>query len=172
MGNYLMAFGALIIFSVFSLITNKSLINNKKVAMESSYIITATSLAQSVIEEAKTKAFDENTILGSISLKNSLSPYPLGPNSESVPSPDTLINNSFKSMSIFDDVDDYNNYYRIVNSPLSGKNYINVRVYYADSTAPYDSISGKSWNKKMTVTITNPFISIPVVQYYIFSYYK
>src|ERR1035437_487236 len=104
-----MAFGALVIFSVFSLITNKSLINNKKVAMESDFIITATSLAQSVIEEAKTKAFDEKTLSDTVTLVSSLSAT-LGPDAgETIsPSPDVMdaVKNSFKSAHNYDDIDD------------------------------------------------------------------
>jgi hypothetical protein len=174
MGNYLLAFGALVIFSVFSLITNKSLINNKKVAMQSSYIITATSLAQSVIEEAKTKAFDEKSVLDTVTVLGSLTTAAnLGPDAgETVsPSPDVMdaVKYSFKSVLKYDDVDDYKGYLRVVNTPLSGFDTVKVQVYYVNST--YDSTATPTWYKKMTVTVTSPFISIPVVQTYIFSYY-
>jgi hypothetical protein len=175
MGNYLMAFGALIIFSVFSLITNKSLINNKKVAMQSDYIITATSLAQSVIEEAKIKAFDEKTKADTVTLTSSLTiPASLGPETGETFSPSTdvmdAVKNSFKSSLFYDDVDDYNGYKRVVNNPLSGIDSVKVQVYYVNSS--YDSTGTRTWYKKMTVTVTSPYISIPVVQSYIFSYYK
>src|ERR1035437_1780887 len=133
-----MAFGALVIFSVFSLITNKSLINNKKVAMQSDYIITATSLAQSVIEEAKIKAFDEKTLKDTVTLVTSLSTT-LGPDAGETfsPSIDVMdaVKNSFQSSLKYDDVDDYNVYKRVVNTPLSGIDSVKVQVYYVNPTS-------------------------------------
>ena len=174
MGNYLMVFGALIIFTVFSLLANKSVINNKQVAMQSNFIITATSLAQSVIEEAKIKAFDEKTKADTVTLVTSLSTT-LGPDAGETlsTSPDVMdaVKNSFQSAFKYDDVDDYNGYRRIVNTNLSGIDSIKVQVCYVNVTPPYDSTGSRTWCKKMIVTVTNPFISIPVVQSYIFSYY-
>jgi hypothetical protein len=171
MGNYLLAFGALVIFSIFSLISNSSIVNNKKVALESEFIITATSLAQSVIEEAKNKAFDQMTIVDTVTVPASLSTI-LGPDNaseKSVPSFDTIINNTFKSASLYNDVDDYNGYKRIVNSPFSPTDTIKVRVSYCSGTSPYDTSGTKSFYKRMTVTVTSyPSISIPIVSTYIF----
>jgi hypothetical protein len=175
MGNYLLAFGALVIFSVFSLIANQSIVNNKKVAMESQFIITATSLAQSVIEEAKNKAFDANATTDTITVVGSLSSTmaPEGSENSSVPLPDYILNNSFRSASFYNDIDDYNGYSRVVTTPFSGTNTITVQVAYANSTSPYDVTGTKTWCKKMTVTVTSPFISLPggVVLTYIFTYH-
>jgi hypothetical protein len=174
MGNYLMAFGALIIFGIFSLLTNKSLLNNKKVAMESEFIITATSLGQSVIEEAKNKAFDEKTLSDTVTVVNSLSTTlgPDGSEATNVTLPDNMVNNSFRSANFYNDVDDYNGYRRIVNTPLSGVDTIRVQVVYVNQTSPYGVSAGKTWCKRMTVTVTSAFISVPIALTYIFSYYK
>jgi hypothetical protein len=168
-----MAFGALVIFSIFTLITNRTLINNKKLSYESQFIISASSLAQSVIEEAKNKAFDEKTISTSVTDTSGLTNYSvLGPEL-TFSLPDTMSKNSFKSAALYNDIDDYNKYRRIVNDSISGNNSISVKVFYVDISNPDDTIgtTHNTWYKKMMVTVNNPFISIPIELTYIFSYY-
>ena len=149
------------------------IVNNKKIAMESEFIITATSLGQSVIEEAKNKAFDEKTLSDTVTVVGSLSSTlgREGSESASVPLPDNLLNNTFRSAVFYDDIDDYNGYKRIVNTPLSGNDTINVQVAYVNQSSPYAVNANRTWCKKMTVTVTSAFISIPVVLTYIFSYH-
>ena len=167
-----MALGGLVIFSIFSLMTNTSILNNKKIALESEFIITATSLAQSVIEEAKNKTFDQNTVTDTVTVLGSLSSTlgREGTESTNVPLPDVMTNNTFKSAIYYNDVDDYNGYTRTVNTPYSGNNSVSVQVSYVSETSPDSVSANRTWCKKMTVAVTSPLISVPIVITYVFSY--
>ena len=173
MANYLMALGGLVIFSIFSLLTNSSILNNKKIALESEFIITATSVGQSVIEEAKNKYFDQNALVDTLTVPASLSTTlgRDGSESSNVPLPDVMTNNTFKSAINYNDVDDYNGYSRTVTTPFTGTNTVNVQVSYVSQTAPDSVSASKTWCKKMTVTVTNPLISIPIALTYVFTYH-
>src|SRR5262249_34588498 len=93
--NTLLAVGALIIFSTFLSSSDKLMIMNTQLAEQNEYYLTALSLGQSLIAEAKTKAFDQNTVTNPVISSDSLSAV-LGTDgaSETVPSPDTLITSS------------------------------------------------------------------------------
>lgn len=174
MGNYILAIGGLIIFSIFSLITNSSIVNNKNLSMESEFVITAASLAQSVIEEAKSKSFDQQTVIDTVTVLESLSSVSgvEGLEGSQVSLPDIMSDNKFKSASFYNDVDDYNGYKRVIDLPNSCPYTISVQVNYVSSTPPYTTnVINRTWLKKMTVIVESPFITIPVVYDYVFSYH-
>jgi len=173
MGNYLIALGGLVIFSIFSLMTNSSILNNKKIALESEFVITATSIAQSIIEEAKNKSFDQNTVIDTVTVLGSLSSTlgREGSESTNVPLPDVMANNTFKSSIYYNDIDDYNGYSRTVSTPYSGNNTVSVQVSYVSQTSPDSVSASRTWFKKMTVTVTNPLISVPIALTHVFTYH-
>jgi hypothetical protein len=93
MGNHmLLTIGALLLFGTFMLTANGLMSDNKISAEQNEYAMTAISLAQSVIDEAKNKAFDEAIALNpNGTFTTSDMSTTLGRESgESVPSPDTL----------------------------------------------------------------------------------
>src|ERR1044072_1586977 len=93
--NMILAVGALIIFSTFLSSSDKLMIMNTQLAEQNEYYLTALSLGESLITEAKTKAFDQMTVTNPVTMPDSLSAV-LGTDgaSEAVPSPDTLITSS------------------------------------------------------------------------------
>src|SRR5215831_14572787 len=90
--NMMLTIGALVIFGIFLGAANKLMIGNNQVASQNEFYITAISLAQSVIDEAKTKAFDQVTVSGSVTSRSSLTlGAKLGKDgTETTPYPDTL----------------------------------------------------------------------------------
>src|SRR5437870_4607248 len=120
MGNNLMlTMGAIVLFTVFLLSANSILLDNSKIADESEYTLTAVALAQSVIDEAKMKSFDEAGIGKVLTSRDSLTaPHSLGTDTktERVTGIDVANSTGFQSMQKFDDVDDYDKYMRRVDT--------------------------------------------------------
>ena len=157
------------------------MVGNTQIAEQNEYYISAVSLAQSVIDEAKTKAFDEKTDTAAVASVDLLTaPTSLGTDgaAETVPKPDTLFPGSpytsssrgYRSTYKFNDVDDYNKYIRLVNTQRAEGFTINVKVNYADETDPDPQRMVRTYCKKMTVTVTSPFLADAVTLYYAFTY--
>jgi len=177
--NVILAVGALVIFGTFLASSNRLMTVNTQIAEQNEYYISAISLAQSIISEAKAKAFDQNTVSGSVSTVDSLS-LSLGPDgfSEYVPSTDTLITSSpydaqnpgYRSTYKFNDVDDYYGYKRLVNTPRAEGYLLTVRVTYASPTNPDSICATPTFCKKMTVSVKSPYIPDSLLLSYAFVY--
>ncbi len=178
--NIILAVGALIIFSTFLSSSDKLMIMNTQLAEQNEYYLTGLSLGESLITEAKTKAFDQNTVAGPVSVPDSMSAT-LGTDgaAEVVPSPDTLITSSpytsvtpgFRSGVKFNDVDDYNGYRRKINTQRAEGYTLSTTVVYASATYPDSTKAGtKTYCKKMTVVVKSPFIPDSISLSYAFLY--
>ena len=105
-------------------------------------------MAQAIIDEAKTKAFDQYTDTSGVTTTDGLTPFKfIGPDGAfelSVPKTDTLSTGfpynistpGFQSTFKFNDLDDYNKYTRLVNTQRAEKFSLNVKVNYASETDP------------------------------------
>ncbi|MDI6765585.1 MAG: hypothetical protein QME52_01985 [Bacteroidota bacterium] len=165
----ILVFGALIIFGILLTSSNRLLIGNAKIADENEYYISALSVAQAVLDEAKTKAFDQRTVNKLQLIPDSLTASSLlgREAGEAIPFPDTLssqspfspISRGYRSMVAFNDIDDYNGYRRLVNTPRAEGYQIFVTVSYAGETNP-DSVKFiKTFSKKMDISITSPYFA-------------
>ncbi len=180
--NMMLTICALLLFGLFALGANALTMSNSKVADRSEYSLTAISLAQSVIDEAKTKAFDERTVSARYAVPVDSFATVLGPEApgEMFGLPDSSSNGHFKSRSKYNDVDDYNNYIRIVDTPRARGYVISVLVSYAAEDNPESSTASRTTCKRMDVTVTCPAISqlnsettddaLPIRLSYVFSY--
>ena len=177
--NTILAIGAMVIFGTFLSSSNRLMTGNTQIAEQNEYYLTALSLGQSVIAEAKTKAFDQKTVTTAVSAPESLS-VTLGSDgsTESVPNPDTLITSSpyttntpgFFSNLKFNDVDDYNGYKRKVNTPRAEGYTVSAKVAYASATYPDSGKFSRTYCKKMTVTVKSPYIPDSLTVSYAFFY--
>jgi hypothetical protein len=162
----------LILLSTLFITANRFVLNQETLALQSQYVITAVSLGQSIINEAKDKSFDKITKTGSINSPNLLTaPSSLGAESdEQFSLPDTISNFTYMSSRTYDDIDDYDGYCRTVNT-VNAENYlVKAEIIYVSATCP-DSISTvRTFCKRMTVTVTSPYISIPIILSYSFTY--
>jgi len=130
------------ILSLFILSSGRIINENKRTTAESEFVVSGISLAQSLIDEIKTKSFDNNTTgdssISSPSLLTSVGL--LGPEAgENVQNPDVISssNGTFQSSTNFDDIDDYKGYIRQVSTPRLGQYMIKVtQMAYADTTNP------------------------------------
>ncbi|MEW6510984.1 MAG: hypothetical protein AB1428_08515 [Bacteroidota bacterium] len=170
--SLLLTIGSLIMLGLFMLTANGLISDNLHTAEENEYYLTALSLAQSVIDEAKSKAFDQKAIAGPISsAANLTAPVSLGPDAgESMSGPDTVTAGTFLSFSRFNDIDDYNGYQRIANTPRADGYIVSTAVEYANALYPDSSASTATYCKRMSVTVTSPYLSGPVALQYAFLY--
>jgi len=163
--NMILAFGALFIFGILLTSSNRVMIGNANIADENEYYISALSAAQAVMDEAKTKAFDQQTVNTMLFTTDSLSARLGRDAGETVPRTDTLSSETpftpasrgYRSMVTFNDVDDYNGYTRIVNTPRAEGYRIFVSVRYASETNPDLTTGAKTFCKKMDVSVTSPY---------------
>ena len=167
--NLLLSIGAVILLGAFLVAANGLLTDNMRIASEDEYILTALSLEQSIIDEAKTKAFDQATVSTPVNSAATLSV--LGRDAgESIPTPDVDGGSGFRSVTTFNDVDDYNGYVRVINTPRAGTFTVMVSVCYATETSPDVAAAGKTFCKRMSLSATNPLLTTPVSLQYIFMY--
>ena len=166
-GNYILTIGALAILSVLILSTMDILRTNYVDMTESEIIIAGLSLGQGLLDEIKTKEFDEQEIIGSTIDSPSDLSSSLGPDAgESVSDPDTSSTQAFGSLTAFDDVDDYNGYNRLVDTDGAENFILSTVVEYVSLSDPDNTSGGsRTYCKRITVTITSPFFdSVPSVQ--------
>ncbi len=154
----LLVLGAIILFGLTMLSTNRYVINQNESIIQREFEFYSISLAQSFIEEAKTKAFDEKVINAAVNAPNQLTTSnQLGPDAgETHPN--------------FDDVDDYDG---LTLTESTGRDEFDVSIavgYILDETDPETIINSRSWYKRMNVTISNPFLIQPLVLGFVFSY--
>ena len=137
---------AVVIFSFLLLQANSLILRNETVTVDHEYEKTAIAVAQSIIDEAKTLAFDNNMEPNNIP-QDFTAPGQLG--------------KSNVARHLFTAFDDFNGYDEPLSTPL-GDYRVVVTVTYFDygigSVPEYEDGSeddGKSTSKRMTVTATS-----------------
>ena len=164
--------GAMIFFATTTMSINRFCLNNSQVMMESEFVYYATSLAQGIIEEAKTKKFDENIISTPTRDSTDFS-YSLGRETGDVYYCDVDSNFTFN----FNDVDDFNNLQFPKKANLNGSKVdfkIKVKVGYVPKSNLDSVIAGPTFHKKMTVAVSSNFMTAPdtVKLSHVFSYFE
>ena len=105
-------------------------------------VISGTGIAQSLMEEIQSKAFDEKTTAGTVDSPDSLTnPFDLGPDAtENLPKK-------------FDDVDDYNDYRTTVTHGRLGDFDAVVNVYYVNTMSPGSKSFGRTFSKRVDIYV-------------------
>jgi hypothetical protein len=153
--NIMLTLGSLVMFMTFLGSSNRVMIGNNQLASQNEYYIAALSYGQSVIEEAKTKDYRGTVVFGSTRTASLL----CGPEAfaERIAYADTLTDRGFASERKFDDVDDYDGYRRLVNSPRAEGYVLVTAVDWVDESNP-NAVSGTPTSyKRMVVSITSPY---------------
>ncbi len=152
----LLVLGALILFGLTRLSTNRYMIDQNDAIWQREFENYSLALAQSFIEEATTKAFDENEINGNPTIKDDFThPNNLGPDGEVYPN--------------FDDIDDFNGYAEIDTTTRAIFD-VEIAVGYVQENDPQTVVNSKEYYKKMTVTISNSNLIQPIQLSYIFGF--
>ncbi|MBD3288373.1 hypothetical protein GF337_06175 [candidate division KSB1 bacterium] len=148
---------SLFFFSMTSLSVNRFCLNNSEILMQSEHEKYAISLAQSIIEDAKTRAFDVATEAGPSSNPPSDFTYPASArNDEYYPN--------------YSDVDDFTDIDIQVNN---GKATYNVTAYvgYVEDTNPAQFVSHRTYYKKMVVTVSSDVLPRDIALSQVYSYF-
>jgi hypothetical protein len=168
-GQSILTIGAMLLLSVLVLRVNRTLLYSGGTVSTSKLGIIAISLAQSRLEEIKSKAFDENSVSASVSATTTFTlPAKLGPETGEV-------------YPNFDDIDDYNGFTRTdtvqidPNVAKIGSNveyfYESCSVVYVNSATPDVASNAQTWNKKIMVNVAHKQMTDTIKVSTVFSYW-
>ena len=149
-GQMLLALGAMILLSTTVLRVNNTFFTTDTVLDETKYNFLATSLGSSIIQEAKSMAYDNATDSASIDdVKYLTAAGNLGPEGAEIG----------KKKSAFNDFDDFDGYQDVDSTMPSAPFWYSCQVVYIDDSSPDKTSASPTWNKMITVTITSPYMS-------------
>lgn len=165
-GQMILAVGAMILLSTIILRVNNSFMNSDQVVDEAKYNFLATSIATSIIQEAKNLAFDEKTvdttIVGDITNYAQLTTVDLLKWDDG--------ENQYDRKT-FDDFDDFNTYSYTDSSMPSAIFDVSCKVVYVNESNPSQTSSVQTFSKMLTVTVKSKFMRDVVELSTIFSFW-
>jgi MSHA pilin protein MshD len=158
-GQMLLTIGAMLLLSTLVLKVNTTNMTTDSVRSEAQFGVIATSLITSIMEEAKSKAFDSKTDSNSVTLLSQLTePNKLGPESG-------------ETYDMFNDFDDFNNFAKVDSSMPSAPFNILCKVVYVAQNNVKGYSTLPTWHKKLSVTVSSTFMSDTISQSTIYSYW-
>jgi len=142
--------GGMIILALISLRFNAAVLQSSSADFNNKVYLTSFSIADNMIEEIKSKSFDQTTINLPTTNPASLTPVAsLGPESgEIYPN--------------FNDVDDYKGFTETTAAPYFETYYVSCSVEYVTASNPDVASSIPTFYKKVTVTVSSPYLRSPV----------
>jgi len=143
----LQTIGAMVIFSMILLTSTRMIQRNTYMQIEGELEQEVVAVAQDVIEEARTKEFDEVSV-------NATAPPAKIPGGFT--SPSGLGPGSATKRSEFDDFDDYNGWEDVINTE-HGEFNIRAEVFYVDGTN-FEKTSSRTTFKKLKVYIESKYL--------------
>lgn len=152
----MLTMGALVLLSLSSLRFNTSVLENSTAQIENKVCLTAFSLADDMIETIKQRSFDEATVEFPTGLANLTAYDKLGPESG-------------ETYLTFNDIDDYNNYSKTVSAPHAENYSVMCKVVYVDGNNPDNEISTQSYYKKVTITVSSPYMRDDISLSFVFT---
>ena len=168
--------GALALLSLLMLTINSMIVTQTTSNLESEATLNAISLAQSLIDEVMTKAYDDSMyipnppysktspkrIWDTTGFTPASAMHPSATEAAQVPQPDHLMTNaSYHSELYYSAIGDYSGYVREVITPVMGTFRLTVTVNYADESHPDQNTPTRSYFKKITVNVTHLNMSHP-----------
>ncbi len=157
-GQTMLVIAAFALLSTLTLGINATMVTTATMGFEMEASLNALSVAQSMLDEILMKDFDEKTTnnhrvftydgMTDVSL--------LGPDAgESITGVDSSRTGDFQSRSRFDDADDYNGYVRMAWDSRLGWFTVRDSVVYVNELNPNIVSSTRTWEKRITVQVTN-----------------
>lgn len=164
---FLMA--AMVLFAVLVNNSNRSFVRNSVMNVESQTEFNAIALGQSIIDEARTKAFDEVTIGSGTQIGNPDILLP-GQIPQAFTAPVDLGPEAGEVYPNFDDFDDFHGL-TLTRSNGFGDFDISVEVFYVTQANPAVNANTRTTMKRMEVTISHENLANDVTLSYIKSYF-
>jgi hypothetical protein len=162
----LITVATLALLGLFVLSAHNVMSTNAKLSGQSEHSLTALSLAQSLVDEMKTKSFDRGTVnplTVILSASSFTAPGSLGGDTlEIVPNPDTADSDKkFRSAQVFNDVDDYRGYTRVVNTARAQGYVVRVdSMSYVDPSDPQNYRNTQTYCKRVDISVICPAIAL------------
>jgi len=155
----MLTIGALMLLSTLMLRVNTNNLTTDSIRAEAQYGVLATSIITSIMEEAKSLAFDESTTANSITnLDDLTSVSKLGPESG-------------ETFDTFNDFDDFDGYTRVDSTMPSAIFNIGCTIDYVNSSNLLGTSSLSTWHKRITVTVSSDYMTDTLTQSNIYSYW-
>ena len=143
MNQQILVIGGLFLLSFLGLSYQSSSSSQDSATLYNEAVITGAGIAQSLMEEIQSKAFDENTILGAVDSPDSLTfPLNLGPETGET------------SRTEFDDIDDYHDYTTTETHNRLGDLEVATKVYYIDKMSPLSKGFGRTFLKRVDIYVS------------------
>lgn len=143
----LLVIGSIFLLSMLILNFYSSSTNQMSVSVNNEAIISATGIAQAMIDNIQTRAFDEATVSVAVTnAANLTASANLGPDAGEV------------SANFYDDVDDFNNYSTIDSSTRLSDYTVNVIVNYIVNMNPASITASKTFAKRVDVSVISQYL--------------
>ncbi len=157
-GQMMLTIGAMVLLATLMLRINSSNLQTDTVRAEAQYGVLATSIITSIIEKAKSLAFDTKTDTNNVTDKNELThPSSLGPGFG-------------ETYDTFNDFDDFHGYTKVDSSMPSAVFDIYCEVFYINPVN-LNEHNSRTWHKKITVQVSSKFMQDTIKQSSIYSYW-
>lgn len=187
LGQTMLVLAAMVVLGTLVLNANRAMLESNSVLNSSEMTVAATTVAQSIVEEASGKLFDEEITDSTVSALSSISQLTtnLGPDGSE------RYRDTTGGHPIFDDFDDFDGLFVVVKSDQPGdaartpgsdwefivpncrdRFEIRSRVQYVRADDLDGSAVGPTWHKKLLVTITAASTKDTLVYPYIMSYWN
>jgi hypothetical protein len=141
MGQVILVLGAFTLLIFLTMTVNQAIGNRIGSTYQAEAIIAATTLAQSMVNEASQKAFDDSARSQIVNQVSQLTPVA------------SLGKEAGETYATFNDIDDFNNYTRTDTIP-NGIFTTSVRVVYVSPPALNVASGVRTFYKKIRVTVT------------------
>lgn len=155
----MLTIGAMILLSTLMLRINTNNLQTDSVRAEAQYGVLATSIITSIMEKAKSLAFDAETDTNSVTSLTQLTPaLNLGP----------AVGETYDT---FNDFDDFNGYTKVDSSMPSAVFDISCEVFYIHPINLKEKSNTRTWHKRIDIHVSSAFMQDSITQSTIYSYW-
>lgn len=169
LGQTMLSIATLVALTVMVVTSQRYLIEGQKESLSAESIDLASGAAESLLWEITKKDFDASMDYSKLQPTNEFTaPGSLGPRSiersqlPPYPLPDT---SNFRSFSAYNDIDDYDGYYRKVDTELLKGIELRVRVFYVANPSTTSLSSVTTYYKRVEVTVQEMTPYLPEMKF-------
>jgi len=169
LGQTMLSIATLVALTVMVVTSQRYLIEGQKEAISAECLDLAAMHSEALLAEISRKNYDLHVTYDYYQPRYEFTgAYSMGPSSyersQVNPWPDISFppGAPFKSNAVFNDVDDYNNYYRTVNTQLVSGLQFSVKIYYVSETNPEQIVWTQTYLKMIEVTVQHPTYLEPI----------